>query len=262
MINPSQLTVREIGERLGGALDQPPAELIELLEGDARAGVRRIASSLRRSAGKREDEKIRIRAMLRREQSFWERGIRYVAGVDEVGVGPFAGPVVAAAVVFPCGVFLEGVRDSKRLTHERRVALDAAIRGAALAVGVGLVDVDEIDRLNIFQASLKAMRIAILDLKMRVQHVLVDGRAIPDIGIPQEAIPGGDNTVFSIAAASIVAKVYRDGLMTAYDRVYPQYGFARHKGYGTGEHIRALNEHGPCEIHRRSFDWGNAVRPS
>ncbi len=154
---------------------------------------------------------------------------------------------------------IEGVRDSKRLDHARRVALDTRIRGAALAVGIGSVDVEEIDRLNIRRASIKAMRLAILGLSLRVQHVLVDARVISGIGIPQEAIVGGDATVFSIAAASIVAKVYRDALMCALDADYPAYGFRRHKGYGTDEHLRALREHGPCPLHRRSFDWRNAV---
>ena len=133
--------------------------------------------------------------------------------------------------------------------------LDGIIRRAVLGVGIGLVDVDEIDRINIYEAALKAMRLAILDVNIKVQHVLVDGRRIPALGIPQEVITNGDEKVFSIAAASIVAKVYRDNLMLLYDREFPQYGFARHKGYGTAEHIRALREHGPCEIHRRSFNW-------
>jgi ribonuclease HII len=237
----------------------PSDEDLAVLEADSRAGVRRIASALKRRRAEREEEKRRIERMLERERSLWESGVSYIAGVDEVGVGPFAGPVVAAAVVFPCGVHIEGIKDSKQLSHARRVELDRIIRGNALSIGIGAVEPDEIDRLNIYEASLKAMRLAILGLDMKIQHVLVDGRAIPGIGVPQEAIPGGDTTIFSIAAASIVAKVHRDGLMTRYDDMFPQYGFARHKGYGTAEHIRALREHGPCEIHRKSFDWRTAA---
>jgi ribonuclease HII len=250
-----QLTVREIEILFLRGGETPASGEIALLEADPRAGVRRIASVLKKRTARGEREKSRLAALLAHEQSLWERGVSYIAGVDEVGVGPFAGPVVAAAVVFPRGAFLEGIKDSKELSHDRRVQLDGAIRREALSVGIGLVDVGEIDRINIYRATLEAMRLAILDLKMKVQHVLVDARTIPGIGIPQEAIAGGDGKIFSIAAASIVAKVYRDNLMLLYDRQYPQYGFARHKGYGTAEHIHALHEHGPCDIHRKSFEW-------
>ena len=255
----AKLSIRDLETRFLRGGESPSAETLLLLDRDPRAGVRRIAAAIRNRAAARENETRRIEAMLEREKTLWARGVSYVAGVDEVGVGPFAGPVVAAAVVFPPGVRIEGVRDSKRLDHARRVALDTCIRGAALAVGIGSVDVEEIDRLNIRRASIKAMRLAILGLSLRVQHVLVDARVISGIGIPQEAIVGGDATVFSIAAASIVAKVYRDALMCALDADYPAYGFRRHKGYGTDEHLRALREHGPCPLHRRSFDWRDAV---
>lgn len=254
------LTVREIGERFGGMDGLPGEELLATLEGDGRAGVRRIAAGLRGRAERRARERRRIDAMLERERALWAGGVSYIAGIDEVGVGPFAGPVVAAAVVFSPGIYFEGIRDSKRLSHKQRVKLDGEIRRTALGVGVGLVDVEEIDRLNILQASLKAMRLALVDMGIKVQHVLVDGREIPGIGIPQDAIAGGDDSVFSIAAASIVAKVHRDGLMVAYDSEFPRYGFSRHKGYGTAEHIRALKQHGPCEIHRKSFSWQEARR--
>ena len=258
MRDTSNMTVRKLREMFSGDDVPSPAERA-LLEADPRAGVRRIASVLKKRTARRECERSRIAALLAHEKSLWERGVSYIAGVDEVGVGPFAGPVVAAAVVFPRGVFLEGIRDSKELSHERRVHLDGAIRREALSVGIGLVDAGEIDRINIYRATLEAMRLAILDLKMKIQHVLVDARTIPGIGIPQEAIAGGDGMIFSIAAASIVAKVYRDNLMLLYDTQYPRYGFARHKGYGTAEHIHALRAHGPCDIHRRSFDWRSST---
>jgi ribonuclease HII len=259
----SKLTVQQLSKRFMGADSVPAAEEIAVLERDPRTGVRRIASILRKRMDRTKAEKSRIDSMLSREKTLWKQGVSYIAGVDEVGVGPFAGPVVAAAVVFPRGIRIDGIRDSKRLDHDRRIKLDEIIRQSALGVGIGLVDVDEIDRMNIYQAALKAMRLALLNVKIKVQHVLVDGRRIPAIGIPQEVIVDGDDTVFSIASASIVAKVYRDTLMILYDREFPQYGFARHKGYGTAEHIRALREHGPCEIHRRSFNWGgdNAMAP-
>lgn len=255
----STLTIRQIEERFLRGAEPLAAEALALLDTDPRAGARRVAATLRRRAAAREGEQRRIETMLAREEVLWARGVSYVAGVDEVGVGPFAGPVVAAAVVFAPGVRIPGVRDSKQLDHGRRVVLDGLIRKAALGIGIGSVEPEEIDRLNIHQASVKAMRLALLGLPLRVQHVLVDARVIPGIGIPQEAIIGGDAIVFSIAAASIVAKVHRDALMIACDAEYPEYGFKRHKGYGTAEHIRALREHGPCPLHRRSFDWRSAV---
>jgi len=254
----ADLKVAEIGRLFGDGRAASDGEMA-LLEADPRAGVRRIAASLKRRAAERDAERRRIERMLERERALWEGGVSYVAGVDEVGVGPFAGPVVAAAVVFPPGVLIEGVRDSKQLSHARRVKLDSAIRKAAISIGIGAVEPEEIDRLNIYEASLKAMRLAVLGLDVKIQHALVDGRVIPGLGVPQEAIPGGDATIFSIAAASIVAKVHRDGIMVCYDGLYPQYGFARHKGYGTAEHLRALRRHGPCEIHRRSFEWREAA---
>ncbi len=263
MLDCAGLTIPEIERRFLGRPEPPAPGEVAALEADPRAGARRVAASLRRRAAESERESIRIGNMLAREEALWARGVSYVAGVDEVGVGPFAGPVVAAAVVFAPGVRVPGVRDSKRLDHARRVAIDALVRKAAIAVGVGAVEPEEIDRLNIRRAALEAMRLAILALAIRVEYILVDARTIPGIGIPQEPIVNGDGLVFSIAAASIVAKVHRDAVMTAYDAEYPAYGFARHKGYGTAEHIRALREHGPCPIHRRSFDWrGGAQRLS
>jgi ribonuclease HII len=187
------------------------------------------------------------------ETLLWRVGIRHVAGVDEVGMGPLAGPVVAAAVIFPSGVTIEGVADSKTLTARDREALDAVIRARALAVAVSVVEPDEIDRMNIYQAGLLASRRAVLSLTPDPGYVLVDGREIPGLPMPQSAYPKGDGFVCSIAAASIVAKVYRDTLMCTLDATFPAYGFARHMGYSTAAHLRALRDHGPSPIHRRSF---------
>jgi ribonuclease HII len=174
--------------------------------------------------------------------------------VDEVGMGPLAGPVVAAAVVLPAETTLAGVADSKQLTAAQRERLDVEIRARALAVGLGVVDADEIDRLNIYRAAMKAKRHALAALAPLVPgFVLVDGREIPGIGIPQSAYPKGDGFVLSIAAASIVAKVHRDGIMRRLEEVHPGYGFARHMGYATAAHRRALDLHGPSPVHRRSF---------
>ena len=195
------------------------------------------------------------------EQNLWRAGLQVVAGVDEVGMGPLAGPVVAAAVVFPpsradAGLpesFPAGVRDSKTLTHKARERLVTEIRQTATGIGIGLVEAEEIDRINIYQAGLKAMRLALDQLSVQPEHVLVDGRLLPDYPIPQSTFTKGDRDIYSIAAASIIAKTYRDELMLELDRHYPQYGFARHRGYGTAAHREALRTYGPCPAHRRSF---------
>jgi len=188
------------------------------------------------------------------ETLLWRVGIRLVAGVDEVGMGPLAGPVIAAAVVLPPGTCLDGVADSKVLQAPVRERLAAEIRRRALAVGLGIVEPEEIDRLNIYQAGLAACRRALDALRPLVPgYVLVDGREIPDLPMPQSAYPKGDSFVCSIAAASIVAKVERDAIMCELDARYPGYGFAHHMGYATRRHFAAILEHGPSPVHRRSF---------
>jgi ribonuclease HII len=195
----------------------------------------------------------RLATLLTRERELWSLGFERVAGVDEAGVGPLAGPVVAAAVVFRPGFGLPGVDDSKKLTTERRATLAYAIKDHALAFAVAVVEPVEIDRINVYQASLKAMARAIEGLSIRPHHVLVDARRIPGCDLPQEAIIRGDAHCHAIAAASILAKTARDALMRAYDDEFPGYGFADHKGYGTDAHRDAIRRLGPCAIHRRSF---------
>ena len=195
----------------------------------------------------------KLATLLTRERSLWAAGIERIAGVDEAGVGPLAGPVVAAAVIFSQGSGLLGVDDSKKLTPERRVALAIEIRASALAFAVAIVEPDEIDRINVYQASLAAMSRAVDALPVRPQHVLVDARRIPSCDLPQEAIIKGDAHCHAIAAASILAKTVRDALMRAYDDEFPGYGFGDHKGYCTGAHRDAIRRLGPCAIHRRSF---------
>lgn len=187
------------------------------------------------------------------ETLLWRVGIRHVAGVDEVGMGPLAGPVVAAAVILPIGAKIDGVADSKTLTARDREALDRHIRARAVALGIAVVEPAEIDRVNIYQAGLLACRRAVQALAPMPGYVLVDGREIPGLPMPQSAYPKGDGFVCSIAAASIVAKVHRDALMRELDEAFPGYGFARHMGYSTAAHLRALRERGPSPVHRRSF---------
>jgi ribonuclease HII len=187
------------------------------------------------------------------ERLLWDAGYVRVAGVDEVGMGPLAGPVVAAAVVFAPGRAMKGVADSKQMTRLARERMAVQIRERAIGIGLGIVEPEEIDRLNIYQAGLKAMRLALEALPSVPDHVVVDARHIPGITMPQTRYGHGDAFVYSIAAASIVAKVHRDELMRRLDATYPQYGFRRHVGYATREHLAALRVFGPSPMHRRSF---------
>jgi len=190
---------------------------------------------------------------LRYERKLWRTGLEAIAGVDEAGVGPMAGPVVAAAVIFPPEIFIKGVHDSKQLAPEKRDELFPLINQRALTVGIGLASPGEVDELNIYWATMLASERAVLTLVRAPDHVLVDGRLIPGLKLPQTKIVGGDRKSFCIAAASIIAKVTRDRMMLDYDSQFPGYGFARHKGYCTADHFAALAELGPSPIHRRSF---------
>ncbi len=196
------------------------------------------------------------------ERLLWRVGISHVAGVDEVGMGPLAGPVVAAAVVMAPERPIDGVADSKVLPAATREKLAVEIRRRAVAIGLAVVEPDEIDRLNIYQAGLMALRRAVEALlPVSPGYVLVDGREIPGLSMPQSAYPKGDAFVSSVAAASIVAKVHRDALMRELDRQYPAYGFGRHMGYATRSHLAALRAHGPSPVHRRSFAPVRAASP-
>ncbi|MBD3257691.1 ribonuclease HII [candidate division GN15 bacterium] len=188
------------------------------------------------------------------ERLMYEKGYRAVCGVDEAGRGPLAGPVVAAAVVIPEDFELDGLTDSKKLSCAQRNDIFEAIVELNLPCAIGIVDHETIDRVNILKASLIAMRKAIGDLKTRPDVVLVDGnQSIPGLRQPQFAIVGGDYRCKSIAAASVMAKVTRDRIMEKYEALYPAFSFATHKGYPTANHLRELREHGPTEIHRRSY---------
>jgi ribonuclease HII len=192
-------------------------------------------------------------APYRFESAAWRRGITRLAGVDEAGRGPLAGPVVAAAVVLPPGTRIAGVDDSKRLPPDERQRLFGVIRERAVAVGVAVVDHVTIDRLNILQATRLAMGQALAVLDAEPELVLTDYVTVPGLRCPQRNLVGGDRRSASVAAASIIAKVTRDRIMEEADREYPVYGFGRHKGYGTPEHRMALEQHGPCALHRRTF---------
>lgn len=188
------------------------------------------------------------------EDEAHSRGFRLIAGVDEVGRGALAGPVVAAAVILdPTRPFPEGLDDSKKLTPKQRERIADEILNTAIAFSVGQVEPEEIDRLNILQASRLAMTEALKQLDPCADYLLIDAVQLRELELPQKAIIHGDSISASIAAASVVAKTYRDALMRSFHEVYPQYNFARHVGYSTREHLAALREHGPCRIHRQSF---------
>ncbi len=181
------------------------------------------------------------------------RGFKAVAGVDEAGRGPLAGPVVAAAVILPVEFDLPGLTDSKKLSPSKRETLYPLIRSQALAVGIGLASAAEVDRINILQATLLSMRRAIDRLELSPDHLLIDGITPVPLALPQKTLKKGDSRSLSIAAASVVAKVVRDRIMTAYDRAYPEYGFSGHKGYGSARHRELIARFGPCPLHRKSF---------
>jgi ribonuclease HII len=181
------------------------------------------------------------------------QGNKIIAGVDEAGRGPWAGPVVAAAVVLPPDVELLGLNDSKKLTRLQREKLFIHIKEKALAIGVEIIDQQVIDSINILQATYRAMRGALQRIPFPLDLVLIDGLPVPELGFPQKSFTGGDGKSASIAAASIIAKVTRDAIMCELAEQYPLYNFHKHKGYGTPDHTRALNSYGPCPVHRKSF---------
>ena len=200
-----------------------------------------------------EKQKLRLEEMLQFERELWSAGKKYIAGVDEVGRGPLAGPVVTAAVILPADFSLVGVDDSKKLSPKRRDELFEQIKEAAVCWSIGRREPDRIDEINILEATKEAMKDAILSLPVRPDHVLIDAVRLPDLEIPQTSIIKGDARSVSIAAASILAKVTRDREMAEMDSIYPGYAFASNKGYGTAAHYAGLAKLGPCPIHRRSF---------
>lgn len=190
--------------------------------------------------------------LLNYENNLYSSGINYIAGVDEVGRGPLVGPVVAAAVILPKGYKLEGLTDSKKLSEKKRNTFYDILMKDAIAIGVGIKSNKIIDEVNIYEATKLAMKDAINNLSVKPEHVLIDAMPL-ELDIPTTSIIKGDALSESIAAASVIAKVTRDRMMYELDKEYPEYGFAKHKGYGTAQHIQAIKTYGPCLLHRKSF---------
>lgn len=229
------------------------AETEAALIDDPRPGAKAILHAIaRRRAGNR-SEGQRLRKLLQFETALWAAGVVHVAGVDEAGMSPLAGPVAAAAVIFAPGSRILGVDDSKKLDAGTRDRLAVEIKERALAWSVAFAEVEEIDRVNIYWAGLLAMRRAVEGLRIAPQHILLDARRLKDLQTPQQAIVNGDAKSLTIAAASILAKTARDALMCKLDTEYPGYGFSKHKGYPVREHVAALARLGASPVHRRSF---------
>ncbi len=231
-----------------------PASVQAELKADARAGARAILDAVGRRKKANRAEGQRLRRMLRFERALWEQGMGRVAGVDEAGMSPLAGPVTAAAVILPVGCKIRHVDDSKKIDPETRARLADEIKERALAWAIGEATPAEIDEINIYHAGLLAMQRAVEGLGAAPEALLVDARVVPCVDCPQERIIKGDAKSLSIAAASILAKTTRDSQMVEYDRIYPGYGFAKHKGYPVAQHRAALKQLGVTPIHRLSFE--------
>lgn len=244
-------SIQDIRKELQEASNDDLQELMLQYENDSRSGVQKLLAKVRKDEEKLEIERARMYQMRSFEREYASSGA--VCGIDEVGRGPLAGPVVACAVILPTDKEILYLNDSKQLSAKKREELYDVICEKAVSVGIGIVDQKRIDEINILQATYEAMRAAVASLNPQPDVLLNDAVTIPGLSMKQVPIIKGDAKSASIAAASIVAKVTRDRMMVEYDAIYPGYDFASNKGYGSAAHIAALKEKGPCEIHRRSF---------
>ena len=243
--------IGEIKEELKAVDDEKLPSFIETYEKDERSGVVKIVEQAKKRFEKLEAEKLRIENLKKYEREYADCG--YICGIDEVGRGPLAGPVVAGAVILPKDCDILYINDSKKLSAAKREELYDVIMEKAVAVGIGMASSQRIDEINILQATYEAMREAVSQLTLPLGHVLADAVRIPKLTVAQTPIIKGDAKCYSIAAASIIAKVTRDRIMREYDRIYPGYGFSDNKGYGSAAHIETLKKKGPVPIHRRTF---------
>ena len=244
------MTIRQIGEQLQ---QNPTDQFIYECVTDSRQGVRVLGIKYEKLKKAQEEEQTRIDRLLSEESRLRKEGFTLIGGIDEAGRGPLAGPVVAAVCILPEKINLPFLNDSKQLSEGRREKLFIQIQKEAIDFAIGRAEVEEIDNINILQATKLAMRRAVGGLKQSPDYLLIDALELADLAVPQKGLIRGDSLSASIAAASILAKVTRDHWMNEIHALYPQYGFDRHKGYGTGSHLQALKEFGPSPIHRRSF---------
>ena len=245
-------TIKEIQLRLELVTDLADPFLAEAAN-DSRSGVQKAIEKRKRTIQAELDEDLRLEQMLRYEKELYQAGYQTIAGIDEVGRGPLAGPVVAAAVILPPGCKIKGLNDSKKIPKKKHQDIYQAVMDKALAVGIGLMDSEIIDQVNIYEATKLAMKEALSKLRLKSDYLLIDAMKL-DVDIPQESIIKGDANSLSIAAASIVAKVTRDKLMTDYDKEFPGYDFAQNAGYGTKSHLQGLEQNGVTPIHRKTFE--------
>ena len=245
-------TIKEIKELLAtiGDLDSP---IIKVLAKDSRAGVQKEIQKRKQAIQAEIDENLRLESMLSYEKELYVQGIKLIAGVDEVGRGPLAGPVVAAAVILPQNCKIKGLNDSKKIPKKKHEDIFQAVKEKALAIGIGVMDNHVIDQVNIYEATKLAMKEAIAQLQIKPEHLLIDAMEL-DLPISQTSIVKGDANSLSIAAASIVAKVTRDKIMANYDQEFPGYDFSQNAGYGTAKHLEGIAKLGITPIHRTSFE--------
>ena len=248
-----KLTVKEIEKRLEAMSLQERENYLSDLLNDPRKSVRAIGTQIKKKQEQFLEEKKRIDQLCYYENIFRGKGYEWIAGIDEAGRGPLAGPVVAAAVIFPHPIWIEGIDDSKKLTPKKRESLFEIIQEKAISVGIGISDHTLIDRTNILFATKMAMLEAIEKLSPKPECLLIDAVTLPDIPMEQMSLIKGESKSISIAAASIVAKVTRDRIMDRYHEIYPEYGFNQHKGYPTKQHYLNIERYGVTEIHRKTF---------
>lgn len=246
-------SLNQIKEELSTVEITKVSTVLDFYKTDGRIGVQKLIQQYEKKIEKYKSELQRINHISIYEQQQYDKGDIYIAGIDEVGRGPLAGPVLTSAVILPKECVILGVNDSKKLSSSKREELYIKIKEKAIALSIGIVDVETIDNINILQATIKAMQQAIEKLSIKPNTILVDALRIPNIKINQISIIRGDTKSITIGAASIVAKVTRDSMMNEFHKLYPEYGFDRNKGYGTQEHIEAIKKHGLCPIHRKTF---------
>mgnify|MGYP000992079221 FL=1 len=245
-------TIKEIKELLATVKELDSPIFLEL-EKDTRSGVQKEISKRKKNIQAELDENLRLEKMLTYEKDLYKQGLTLIAGVDEVGRGPLAGPVVAAAVILPQGCKIKGLNDSKKIPKKKHLEVFQAVQDQALSIGIGIIDNQVIDQVNIYEATKLAMKEAISQLSLQPQHLLIDAMKL-DLPISQTSIIKGDANSLSIAAASIIAKVTRDELMKDYDQQFPGYDFSANAGYGTVKHLEGIEKQGITAIHRLSFE--------